>query len=765
MLLAFLYLVNSVLDRLYIKIRYQANDLINLQFSISHEYDKIQLLLCKTGGLMLKNYKKSYLIKDIISGIIVAFVSIPISMGYAQVAGLPVVYGLYGSLLPILVYGFITSSPQFVFGVDAAPAALVGGTLATLGIATGSPEALKLVPVITFLVACWLFLFCIIRAGKLVNYISTPVMGGFITGIGSTIILMQVPKLYGGSVGCGELYILIKHCIDELDKFNLLSLLLGLGTIIIILVAKKYTPKVPMSVIMMIVGALITAIFKVDQHGVKLLPKVDAGLPPMALPDFSIIGDEFNKLLLLSFVVSLVIVAQTLLATNNYALRYGYKVNNNREVFAYSMGNLISSLCGCCPINGSISRTGLADQFGCKSQLMSVVASFTMLLVLMFGTGFIAYLPVPVLTGIVIAALIGILELKLARKLMKANRSEFFIFAAACAGVLVFGTVYGVVIGVVLSFIAVIIRAVIPPRAFVGRIPGHDGYYALNRNRNARPIKNTLVYRFSGTLFFANINTFMQDIEGAIKEDTKAIIVDASGIGNIDITAADRLVILAHNLKKKGIHFYLTEHVGAVNDQLRVLGAGCLLEEGVVRRTISLALRDSGIDKPYPLEGNESEQSELKIVETNERLAEFEWAFGSDADERMEQLAVEVAENIVENIAATDICDVSVIEEAENQTSWGRIGLFDEDELLDRLEMHLSEMESRTHYNKQKLEEQIELRRAVVEKKLEKLNPQSLAMLRDHRREVAEHFKHHNLEQKETDEAKEAKETVTERSK
>ena len=151
----------------------------------------------------LKNYKKEYLINDIISGIVVALISIPISMGYAQVAGLPVVYGLYGSLFPVLIFGLLSTSPQFVFGVDAAPAALAGGTLAALGVASGSDEALRVVPVITFMVAVWLLILSLIKAGKLVNYISKPVLGGFISGIAGTIILMQVSKLFGGASGTG----------------------------------------------------------------------------------------------------------------------------------------------------------------------------------------------------------------------------------------------------------------------------------------------------------------------------------------------------------------------------------------------------------------------------------------------------------------------------------------------------------------------------------------------------------------------------------
>ena len=154
----------------------------------------------------LKNYDRKNLIKDIIAGIIIMAVSIPISMGYAQIAGLPAVYGIYGSVFPILAFALFSTSPQFIFGVDAAPAALVGSALLSLNIELGSDEAIAAVPVMTFFVAVWLLAFYFMKAGKLVNYISAPVMGGFITGICTTIILMQIPKIMGGSSGTGEFF-------------------------------------------------------------------------------------------------------------------------------------------------------------------------------------------------------------------------------------------------------------------------------------------------------------------------------------------------------------------------------------------------------------------------------------------------------------------------------------------------------------------------------------------------------------------------------
>lgn len=685
----------------------------------------------------LKDYKKEYLAKDIISGIVVALVSIPVSMGYAQIAGLPAVYGLYGSVCPILVYALITSSPQFVFGVDATPAALVGGALVSLGIASESREAVAIIPVITTLTACWLLLFFVLRAGKVVNYISKPVMGGFISGVGCTIILMQLPKLFGGNAGRDELlFILLYHMGQELSSFHLLSAVLGVGTVVILRISRKIAPKFPMPVLMMAFGAGLTAFFHIDRYGVKLLSEAPAGLPKFVMPDLSLIVPHGGEIIVLSLTIALVIVAQTLLGTNNYALKYNYKINNNRELLAYAAGNAASALVGCCPVNGSVSRSGITNQYGCKSQLMSVTAAIVMVFVLLFGTGLLRYLPIPVLTGIVISGLIGILEFHTAKTVWKADKKEFSIFLAAFLGVLVFGTIYGVAIGVILSFIAVIIRAVIPPKAFLGVIPGHEGLHNLSRNRNAYPIEHTLIYRFSGNLFFANINAFQEDIEKALKEDTRQVIVDARGIGSIDITAAERLVILKRNLNTRGVYFYLTEHADTVNDQLRAFGADILIEEGSVRRTVSLALRAAGVNKPYPLEGIDRAE-EYSYVEDNERLAEFEWAFGEGAGEKMEALAAEMAEKIVhsgdysmENIVRT-----------EKAASWGRVGLFDEDELLNWLELYLSELEGQDYPDIGQIEQRIEQRRHVVENKLKDLSPEALELLRHHRKELEERLK------------------------
>lgn len=206
--------------------------------------------------MIIKGLNRRSLPVDIITGIIIALVSIPISMGYAQVAGLPPVYGLYGSIFPILIFGLFSSSPQFIFGVDAAPAALVGAFLVSSGIESGSERAVEVVPAVTFFVGMWLLLFFVLKAGKLVAYISTPVMGGFISGISTTIILMQIPKIFGGSSSSGELIELAEHIVHTCrTQLNPMSLLLGAVSLAVQLVSKKLVPKLPMSVFVMAGGS------------------------------------------------------------------------------------------------------------------------------------------------------------------------------------------------------------------------------------------------------------------------------------------------------------------------------------------------------------------------------------------------------------------------------------------------------------------------------------------------------------------------------
>ena len=680
----------------------------------------------------LRDYKKENLPKDILAGIIIMAVSIPISMGYAQIAGLPAVYGLYGSVFPILAFALFSTSPQFIFGVDAAPAALIGAALLSLNIESGSKEALSAVPELTFLVAVWLLAFYLMKAGKLVNYISAPVMGGFITGICTTIILMQLPKLMGGTAGTGELPELAEHIGKTLPDINIPSLLLGVVSLVILLVAKKLWPKVPFAVILMAAGALMTKFLPVEAWGVNTLSKVEPGLPAWRLPDLSLI--PMKEAITISLSVAVVIMAETLLAENNFAQKNGYKIDDNQEILAFSMGNLLAALTGCCPINGSVSRTAMGEQYQAKTQLTGIIAGLSMIAVLLFGTGFIGYLPVPVLTAIVISALLGATEFELAARLWKVSRTEFFIFVGAFVGVLMLGTINGVLIGIILSFTEMIIRTAKPARCFLGIQPGHSHFRDLKESSQIHAVSSVVIYRFSSNLFFANVGVLQSDIESHITEDTKAVIIDASGIGSIDITAADRLEILYRSLKERGIRFYMTEHIAAVNEQLRQLGLGYLIEEGCVRRTIHIALKDMGIHRPYPLEGVDNEARSASRKRADNRVQELVWAFGSESEEQIEkQIRLQI-----EQLKKTG--DVEELLHGR----WSHMEELDEDEWLEHLEEHLKEIVHISGKDEHTLAAHIEAHRKEVHERIAREHPELAERFLERRHMLDEHLKEKN---------------------
>lgn len=680
----------------------------------------------------IRKYNKENLVHDVITGLIIMAVSIPISMGYAQIAGLPAVYGLYGSVFPILLFALFSTSPQFVFGVDAAPAALVGSALLGMNIEGGSKEALAVVPVLTFFVAVWLLAFYLMHAGKLVNYISEPVMGGFITGICTTIILMQVPKLMGGSAGTGEFLELAEHIIKAVRQINMPSLVLGSISLVILLVAKKFVPKFPMAVVLMVAGAVLTNILPMTAWGIKTLDAVEPGLPKWNIPDFTIV--PIREVITISLSVAVVIMAETLLAENNFAQKNRYRINDNQEILAFAAGNMAAAFTGCCPINGSVSRTAMGEQYQGKTQMMSIVAGLSMLILLLCGTGFIGYLPIPVLTAIVISALLGATEFHLAVKLWKVSRTEFFIFAGAFVGVLFLGTINGVLIGIILSFSEMIIRSSKPARSFLGIQPGHRHFRDLNESSQIHAIEGVLIYRFSSNLFFANVQVLQQDIEDALeqKKDTKAVILDASGIGSMDITAAERLGNLYASLKAQGVRFYITEHIAGLNEQMRKLGLGYLIREGCVRRTTHIALKDMGINRPYPLEdGVDNEERSASRKRVDNRVQEFVWAFGSNSEDEIEK---QIARQIEQLKKSGDM-------EKLLHGSWSHMDAFDEDEWLEHLEEHLKEIVNISGKDERTLAARLEEHRQEVHDRIAREHPELAQRFKERRHRLDEHLK------------------------
>lgn len=676
----------------------------------------------------LRGYDRQQLGPDVFSGVLIALLSIPISMGYAQLAGLPPVYGLYGSLIPILLFAMLSTTREFIFGVDAAPAAMVGAVLASLGVTAGSAEAMRIVPVLTLYVALWLAVFALVRADRAVDYISEPVMGGFISGVCCEIILMQVPKLLGSGTGTGELFELLGHIFDAAKTVNLPTAALGFATLAILLLAPRKWPKVPWVLVMMVLGGLLGAFAPLDAWGVALLAAVPRGLPKPVLPDLTVL--PFTKALVATLPVAAVILAETLLASSGTAQKNGYRLNGRREIATYAVCNVAAGLVGCCVVSGSVSRTAVNERNGGKTQLVSVMASVTMLLVLLVATPLIRFLPVPVLTAIVVNALIGATEFGIARRLWRVNRVELGIFAGAFLGVLLLGAIKGVLVGMVLSFVDVLMRAAAPQRTFLGTLPGKSGFFPIDRVSGVQPLPHIVLYRFSGSLFFANIRRFQEDIEGALQPDTQAVIVDGSAVVSVDITACDRLVALNRKLRAQGVRFYLTEHIGEVNDQLRHFEAGELIETGAVRRTIRGALRDAGVT----LDPGSSYQQIPGNMDDIRQLQELEWLYGADAEVQIERNV----QLMLARMRTTDDVHArrAMLEHFLNEDF--HFGSIDADEVLLHLEGHTDELAELLENSEDDVFTDLEVERDSLIDRVEQDYPE----LVEHVRERRDHLDH-----------------------
>ena len=381
-------------------------------------------------------------------------------------------------------------------------------------------------------------------------------------------------------------------------------------------------------------------------------------------------------------------------------------------------------------MSGSVSRTAVNERNGGRTQLVSVMASVTMLVVLLVATPLIRFLPVPVLTAIVVNALIGATEFGIARRLWRVNRVELGIFTGAFFGVLLLGAIKGVLVGMVLSFIDVLMRAAAPQRTFLGTLPGKAGFFPIDRVSGVQALPHIVLYRFSGSLFFANIRRFQEDIEGAVQPDTQAVIVDGSAIVSVDITACDRLVVLNRKLRAQGVRFYLTEHIGEVNDQLRHFEAGELIESGAVRRTIQGALRDA--DAAVDIGG--AQQRIPDNMDDIRQLQELEWLYGADAEVQIERNV----QLLLARMRTTEDKDArrTMLEHFLNEDF--HFGSIDTDEVLLHLEGHTDELAALLGNSEDDVFTDLEVERDSLIDRVEQEHPEFV----EHVRERRDHFDH-----------------------
>ncbi len=503
----------------------------------------------------LKGYTLEYLPHDIMSGLVIAALSIPIAMGYSQIAGLTPVYGLYASIVPAIVFALITNTKSIVFGMDSAAVAVTGSVVMGAGITFGSEAAFVMMPMLTALTALFLLLFAFTRAGKLVHYVPEPVMNGFILGISIVIVVRQIPMLLG---------------VNNIDFANMLDLGPFLANVHMPTVALcvfslsalffigKYASQLPGALIVLAFGMLFSVAFGLESLGVSVLGDMPQGLPDFAPPQLTGLGVLF--MVSGSFSIAVTVAIESLLTLNTFCMQEGARPHGDRELVSLALGNAASSLIGCPPCSASLSRTAAAKSSGGVSQLASIVSALTIAAFVLVLSPFLRHLPQPVLASIVVHAMFQVVDFGTIRRYAKNVRIELGVLVLVACTVVVLGAIAGVAVGIVVSLITQYYRK---------RTTGNEKLLGFDSDTSDAHVvipENVQVYYLHGFLSFANIDRELKSVRERLTDDIDTVIFEISDVASIDATATEVLRRFMSSLRDQGILVRIVRSLSLAND-------------------------------------------------------------------------------------------------------------------------------------------------------------------------------------------------------
>ncbi|KAA9162692.1 SulP family inorganic anion transporter [Amycolatopsis acidicola] len=525
----------------------------------------------------LRGYRPAWVRSDLVAGFTVWAVLVPEALAYATIAGVPPVTGLYAAPAALVLYAVFGSSRHLVVGPMSATAALSAGVIGGVAGASGGDfvaltTALAIVAGVVAVVAG------LARLGFLAGFISEPVLKGFIVGLALTIIVGQLPKLFGIEKAEGDFFEKLWGVIRELGHVDLADLTIGVLSLVIVLLLKRFVPLLPSSLIVVALGVLAVALFGLDDHGVETVGDIAGGLPSLGLPDVP--AHDYLALAPGGIGIVLVGFAEGLGAAKTYATKAGYDVDANRELLGLGAANLGAGLSSGMVVNGSLSKTAVNGGAGARSQVSGLMVAVLTILTLLFLTPLFEQLPEATLGAVVIAAVIELVDIDALRALFRvwsgrlgsiygyAARADFLAALAAMLGVLVFDTLPGLFIGIGVSLLLLLYRASRPNIAVLGTVPGTRVWVDLERHPEARTVPGALVVRVEGGIFFANADHVRARVrELAAHHET--VVLDAETVPFVDVTAARMLAELAHDLDRKHARLVVARDVGQVRDVLR----------------------------------------------------------------------------------------------------------------------------------------------------------------------------------------------------
>jgi high affinity sulfate transporter 1 len=557
----------------------------------------------------LTHYERTWLPGDVIAGLTVWAVLVPEALAYASIAGVSPVVGLYAAPGALLFYAAFGSSRQLVTGPGAATAALSAAAVGAVA-AGGSGAFVQLTITLSLTVGIIAIIAGILRLGFLANFISAPVMKGFIIGLALTIIVGQLPKLFGIDKGEGDFFRQAWHLLTHLGQTSGLTLLVGIASLALVLGLKRWVPVVPASLAAVLLGIAVVHMFDLDRHGVAIIGQIQSGLPSFGLPNVA--AHSYLDLAPAAIGVMLVGFAEGLGAAKTYAEKHHEEIDPNRELIGLGAANLGAGLFSGMVVEGSLSKTAVNASAGGRSQVSGLVVAGLTVVTLLFLTGLFEDLPEATLAAVVIAALIDLVDVPSLTRLYRlhtaglgriygfAARPDFISALAALFGVLVFDTLPGLFIGIAISLGLLLYRASRPNIAVLGKVPGTTADYAdVKRNPQNQPVAGVAVLRVESGLFFANADTVRKEVLAHAGAGTKAIVLDGETVPFIDVTAARMLETVAEDLEREGVRLVLARDVGQVHDVLKRQEADqpvAIHTYPTVQAAVTAALRPSAQD-------------------------------------------------------------------------------------------------------------------------------------------------------------------------
>jgi high affinity sulfate transporter 1 len=524
---------------------------------------------------MLRTYQRRWLIRDLSAGLVLTAILVPVGMGYAEAAGLPAIYGLYATIVPLIAYAIFGPSRILVLGPDSSLAAIIAATIVPL--AAGDPDRLvALAGMLALMTGGLCILAGLARFGFITELLSKPIRIGYLNGIALTVLIGQLPKLLGFSSSGDNLIqesiSLIQGVAQGLTHWT--SFAIGVTCLAVVLIFKRRWPKIPGVLIAVIGATIVVGIFDLAMTaGVSVVGPLPQGLPSFQIPNVS--PADLGALAVGAVAITLVSFADTSVLSRTFALRGGYEVDQNQEIVALGAANVAAGLFQGFSISSSSSRTPVAESAGSKTQLTGVVGALCIALLLVFFPTLLQNLPSAALGAVVISAVLSLIDVQGVARLYRLRRSEF-VFSIACfLGVALIGVIQGIFIAIGLALLSFIWRAWRPYDAVLGRVAGLKGYHDITRYPDAQRIPGLVLFRWDAPLFFANAEAFREHVLQAVADaptPTKWVVVAAEPVTDVDITAADTLSELDDDLQRAGIEICFAEMKDPVKDRLRQYG-------------------------------------------------------------------------------------------------------------------------------------------------------------------------------------------------